>query len=132
MNRTPYETNAPAVLAEGLTKRFGATEALAGIDLEVAPGEARGLLGHNGAGKTTALRILTTISTPTEGRASVAGFDVVAEPAAVRSRIGVAAQEATVDGLLSARLNLEMIGRLHHLSKRDARVLRSATRTMSS
>jgi ABC-2 type transport system ATP-binding protein len=109
------------VRAEGLGKRFGDLWALRDLDLEVPRGSVLGLLGHNGAGKTTALRILTTISTPTEGRASVAGFDVVAEPGAVRSRIGVAAQEATVDGLMSARLNLEVIGRLHHLPKREAR-----------
>ncbi|HEX4489980.1 MAG TPA: ATP-binding cassette domain-containing protein [Acidimicrobiia bacterium] len=107
--------------AEGLGKRFGDLWALRDLDLEVPRGSVLGLLGHNGAGKTTALRILTTISSPSEGRASVAGFDVVAESAAVRSRIGVANQEATVDGLLSARLNLEMIGRLHHLSKRESR-----------
>jgi ABC-2 type transport system ATP-binding protein len=109
------------VRAEGLGKRFGDLWALRDLDLEVPRGSVLGLLGHNGAGKTTALRILTTISSPSEGRASVAGFDVVAESAAVRSRIGVANQEATVDGLLSARLNLEMIGRLHHLSKRESR-----------
>jgi ABC-2 type transport system ATP-binding protein len=109
------------VQAHGLGKRFGDLWALRGLDLDVPRGTVLGLLGHNGAGKTTALRILTTISTPTEGSATVAGFDVTADPAAVRRRIGVAAQEATVDGLLSARLNLELLGRLHHRSKADAR-----------
>ena len=109
------------IRAEGLGKRFGDLWALRDLDLDVPRGSVLGLLGHNGAGKTTALRILTTISSPTEGSARVAGFDVVRDPAAVRRRIGVAAQEATVDGLLSARLNLEMIGRLHRLSKREAR-----------
>jgi ABC-2 type transport system ATP-binding protein len=109
------------VHAEGLGKRFDDLWALRNLDLDVPRGSVLGLLGHNGAGKTTALRILTTISTPSEGRATVAGYDVVADAGAVRSRIGVAAQEATVDGLLSARLNLEMIGRLHHLPKREAR-----------
>jgi len=116
-----HRSDDAGVRAEGLGKCFGDLWALRDLDLEVPRGSVLGLLGHNGAGKTTALRILTTISTPTEGRASVAGFDVVADAAAVRSRIGVAAQEATVDGLLSARLNLEMIGRLHHLPKREAR-----------
>src|SRR3954447_26617511 len=102
------------VHATGLSKRFGDLWALRGLDLDVPPGSVLGLLGHNGAGKTTALRILTTVSTPTEGRATVAGFDVAADPAAVRRRIGVAAQQATVDGLMSARLNLEVVGRLHH------------------
>jgi ABC-2 type transport system ATP-binding protein len=109
------------VIAEGLGKRYGDLWALKDLDLDVASGTVLGLLGHNGAGKTTAIRILTTLSTPTEGRAAVAGFDVVHQPSAVRRRIGVAAQQATVDGLLDARLNLEMVGRLHHLSKREAR-----------
>jgi ABC-2 type transport system ATP-binding protein len=109
------------VSAQGLGKRYGDLWALRGLDLDVAPGSVLGLLGHNGAGKTTAIRILTTLTSATEGRASVAGFDVAEHPAAIRQRIGVAAQQATVDGLLTARLNLEMVGRLHHLSKRAAR-----------
>ncbi|HST39524.1 MAG TPA: ATP-binding cassette domain-containing protein, partial [Conexibacter sp.] len=84
-------------------------------------GSVLGLLGHNGAGKTTAIRILTTLAAPTTGRASVAGHDVVAAPAAVRANIGVAAQDATVDGLLSARANLELIGRLYHLPRAHVR-----------
>jgi ABC-2 type transport system ATP-binding protein len=109
------------VHTDGLGKRFGDLWALRGLDLDVAPGTVLGLLGHNGAGKTTAIRILTTLSAPTEGSATVAGHDTVREAAAVRRRIGVAAQQATVDGLLSARLNLEMIGRLYRLSRPDAR-----------
>ena len=80
-----------------------------------------GLLGRNGAGKTTAIRILTTLALPTTGRASVAGFDVVDQPAEVRARLGHAGQSATVDGLLSARANLEMVGRLYHLPGAEAR-----------
>ena len=114
-------TRGRGVLAEQLGKRFEDLWALRGLDLEVAPGTVLGLLGHNGAGKTTAIRILTTLSIPTEGRASVAGFDVVHQPFAVRRRIGVASQQATVDGLLSARLNLEMVGRLHRLPRAEAR-----------
>ncbi|MCU1401657.1 MAG: Daunorubicin resistance transporter, ATP-binding protein [Acidimicrobiales bacterium] len=109
------------VVAQGLGKRFGDLWALRDLDLSVAPGTVLGLLGHNGAGKTTAIRILTTLSQPTTGSASVAGLDVVGEAAAVRRRIGVASQQATVDGLMNARLNLEMVGRLHHLSKAEAR-----------
>jgi ABC-2 type transport system ATP-binding protein len=108
------------VQAEGLGKRFGDLWALRHLDLDVSPGTVLGLLGHNGAGKTTAIRILTTLSQPTEGRATVAGLDVVSEAATVRTRIGVAAQQATVDGLMSARLNLQTIGRLGGMSKREA------------
>jgi ABC-2 type transport system ATP-binding protein len=114
-------TEPGGVTAQGLGKRFGDLWALRDLDLDVRPGTVLGLLGHNGAGKTTAIRILTTLSTPTTGTASVAGVDVVADPLGVRERIGVAAQQATVDGLMSAHKNLVMVGRLHHLSKRDAR-----------
>jgi ABC-2 type transport system ATP-binding protein len=79
------------------------------------------LLGHNGAGKTTFLRILTTLTTPTTGRAWVAGHDVATEAPQVRARIGLAGQAATVDGLLTARMNLEMIGRLYHLPRAEVR-----------
>ena len=117
-----YEHAVPGgVVAEGLSRRFGDLWALRDLHLDVAPGTVLGLLGHNGAGKTTTIRILTTLTRPTEGWATVAGYDVVENPHAVRTRIGVAAQQATVDGLMSARLNLEMVGRLHRLSKADAR-----------
>jgi ABC-2 type transport system ATP-binding protein len=109
------------IAATGLGKRFGDLWALRGLDLEVRPGQVLGLLGHNGAGKTTAIRILTTLSAPTEGSATVAGYDVVDAPGAVRARIGVAAQQNTVDDLLNARMNLEMVGRLHHLPKAVAK-----------
>ncbi|MBA3807370.1 MAG: ATP-binding cassette domain-containing protein [Solirubrobacterales bacterium] len=120
--------NAPAtgaqasgVRAEGLGKRFGELWALRDVDLDVPRGTVLGLLGHNGAGKTTAIRILTTLALPSAGRASVAGLDVVADAALVRERIGLAGQYATVDGLLSARTNLEMVGRLYHLPRAVAR-----------
>jgi len=114
-------TTDAGVLAEGLGKRFEELWALRDFDLVVPQGSVLGLLGHNGAGKTTTVRILTTLARPTEGRAVVAGHDVVADPAAVRTRIGLAGQQATVDGLLTARANLQMVGRLYHLPRSVAR-----------
>ncbi len=109
------------ILAEGLGKRFGDLWALRDLDLDIPAGSVLGLLGHNGAGKTTAVRILTTLAVPTTGNAQVAGHDVVADAAAVRASIGLAAQAATVDGLLTARRNLELVGRLYHLPRAVAR-----------
>jgi ABC-2 type transport system ATP-binding protein len=109
-----------AVDARGLGKRYGDLWALRHVDLVVPRGTVLGLLGHNGAGKTTAIRILTTLAVATEGTAWVAGHDVASDADAVRRSIGVAAQQATVDGLLSARRNLVMVGRLHGLAKREA------------
>ncbi len=109
-----------AVRARGLVKRYGSTTALAGIDLEVRTGTVTAVLGPNGAGKTTAVRILTTLSDPDEGEATVAGFDVRAQPNEVRRRIGLAAQDATVDPLLTGRENLVMLGQLHQLSRADS------------
>jgi ABC-2 type transport system ATP-binding protein len=109
------------VVAEGLGKRFEELWALRDIDLHVPAGTVLGLLGHNGAGKTTAVRILTTLAPPTTGTARVDGLDVVADAAAVRARIGLAGQAATVDDLLSARANLELVGRLYHLPRALAR-----------
>ena len=112
---------AGSVVAEGLGKRYGELWALRDVDLNVPRGSVLGLLGHNGAGKTTTLRILTTLTIPTTGRASVAGFDVVSEAARVRENIGLTAQQATVDGLLTARANLEMIARLYHMPRAVAK-----------
>lgn len=109
------------IVAEGLGKRFGDLWALRDLDLAVPAGSVLGLLGHNGAGKTTAVRILTTLALPTTGHAQIAGLDVVADALEVRSRIGLAAQAATVDGLLTAHRNLELVGRLYHLPKAVAR-----------
>ena len=110
-----------SVIAEGLGKQYGDLWALRDVDLFVPPGKVLGLLGHNGAGKTTAIRILTTLASPTTGRASVAGFDVVREPARVREKIGLTAQQATVDGLLTARANLRMMARLYHIPRAAAK-----------
>lgn len=111
----------PVIVAEGLHKRYGATVALDGLDLEVVSGTVLGLLGPNGAGKTTAVSILTTLVTPDAGRATVAGIDVFAEPQRVRERIGLSGQYAAVDEYLSGYENLEMIGRLYRLGRRRSR-----------
>ncbi len=110
-----------AIEAQGLRKRYGSTDALAGFDLAAPAGSTCAVLGPNGAGKTTAVRILSTLAEPDGGWARVAGFDVVAQPAEVRRRIGLGAQDATVDPLLTGRENLELIGELHHLGRRAAR-----------
>jgi len=116
-----YIHRTDGILAERLGKRFGDIWALRDVDLAVPAGSVLGLLGHNGAGKTTAVRILATLALPTTGSARVDGLDVVADAAGVRARIGLAGQAATVDGLLSARANLELVGRLHHLPRAVAR-----------
>jgi ABC-2 type transport system ATP-binding protein len=110
-----------AIIANGLGKRYGEVWALRDVDFTVPTGSVLGLLGHNGAGKTTAIRILTTLAEPTSGSAMVAGFDVTTDPARVRERIGLAGQYATVDDLLTARANLEMVGRLYHLPRAEVR-----------
>lgn len=112
--------NEHAIVATGLVKRYGEVAAVDGIDLSVPVGTVTAVLGPNGAGKTTAVRMLTTLTEPDEGSAVVAGFDVVRDPREVRRRIGLAAQDATVDPLLTGRENLTMIGELHQLRRRDA------------
>ena len=111
----------PAILAEGLEKRYGATHALRGLDLAVDEGTIFGLLGPNGAGKTTAVRILTTLLKPDAGRAEVAGFDIVRQADRLRAHIGLTGQYAAVDEYLTGWENLEMVGRLYHLPKARAR-----------
>src|SRR5512139_2749336 len=110
----------PAIMAEGLTKRFGPVVALAGVDLRVSAGTVLGLLGPNGAGKTTVVRILATLLRPDAGRANVLGQDVVARPGEVRRCVGLSGQYAAVDGYLTGRENLRMIGRLSGLTRRSA------------
>jgi daunorubicin resistance ABC transporter ATP-binding subunit len=110
------------VEVEGLVKVFkGEVRALDGLSLAVQPGSVYGLLGPNGAGKTTLIRVLATLLQPDGGAARVAGVDVRADPARVRARIGLAGQSAAVDEVLTGRENVEMVGRLYGLSRRQAR-----------
>ena len=112
-------SDGPAVLAEGLIRRFGDKAAVDGVDLRVEPGEIYGFLGPNGAGKTTTVRMLVTLLVPTAGRASVAGRDVIADPGGVRLRIGVALQEAALDTKQTGAEILRLQGRLYGLSRRE-------------
>jgi len=114
-------TTESMIEAEDLVKRYGETVALAGVSFSVPAGSILGLLGPNGAGKTTAVRILTTLARPDSGQGSVAGIDVVAHPAAVRRHIGVAAQDATLDGLLTGRQNLVLVGELSDMGRAASR-----------
>jgi daunorubicin resistance ABC transporter ATP-binding subunit len=114
-------TSNAMIEADGLVKRYGETQALAGVSFEVPAGTVLGLLGPNGAGKTTAVRILTTLASADAGQAWVDGIDVAADPAAVRQRIGVAAQDATLDGLLTGRQNLVLVGELSGLGRSVSR-----------
>ena len=107
--------------AVGLTKAYGETQALAGVDLAVPAGSILGVLGPNGAGKTTAVRILTTLATPDGGRATVAGYDIATQANLVRRHIGVAAQDATLDGALTGRQNLALIGELSRMGRSASR-----------
>jgi ABC-2 type transport system ATP-binding protein len=110
-----------AIVTEDLRKRYGDTLALDGVSITVPTGTVLGLLGPNGAGKTTTVRIVTTLLHPDSGRATVNGYDVVTEGNLVRRSLGLAGQAATVDGLLSGRVNLTMIGKLYHLPTKVAK-----------
>ncbi|BBY29235.1 ATP-binding cassette domain-containing protein [Mycolicibacterium sediminis] len=110
-----------AVTVEGLRKTFGTVEAVRGISFEVARGEVLALLGPNGAGKTTTVDMLSTLTTPSGGRAVVAGHDVAKDPAGVRQSIMLTGQHVALDDMLTGRENLIMFGRLQGLRKAVAR-----------
>jgi ABC-2 type transport system ATP-binding protein len=114
-------TDRPAVEAVGLRKAYGDDQALAGLDLVVAPGTVCALLGPNGAGKTTTVRVLATLLVPDAGTARVAGFDVVRDRHEVRRRLSLTGQSAAVDDALTAQENLRVVARLAGLSRRGAR-----------
>ncbi|AQZ65011.1 ABC transporter [[Actinomadura] parvosata subsp. kistnae] len=118
IHSTPFTD---AILARGLTKSFGGTRVLSGIDLTVPTGSLLALLGPNGSGKTTTVRILTTLLPPDGGTATVAGHDVTRAGPQVRRAIGLTSQQATVDPLLTGRENLELFAGLCHLGRRQAR-----------
>ncbi|MFB7587347.1 ABC transporter ATP-binding protein [Streptomyces sp. NPDC056169] len=114
----------PIISTAGLARTFptknGPVEAVRGIDLTVRPGEILGLLGPNGAGKTTTLRMLTTLLPPTGGAATIAGHDLVKDPAAVRRRIGYVAQSGGLDPQETVRSELVLQGRLYGLDRTRA------------
>ncbi len=110
-----------ALQTRGLTRRFGETVAVDGIDLDVGTGEIYGFLGPNGAGKSTTVRMLTTLLLPSSGTAIVAGFDVRDNADVVRLRIGVALQEAALDPKQTGRELLDLQGRLYGLSTAQRR-----------
>ncbi|MFD0657725.1 ABC transporter ATP-binding protein [Thermocatellispora tengchongensis] len=110
-----------AIHARGLRKAFGRARVLHGVDLTVPTGTLLALLGPNGSGKTTTVRILTTLLRADGGTATVGGYDVAREGDRVRRVIGLTAQQATVDDLLTGRENLELFAGLYHLGRREAR-----------
>ncbi|MCU1357213.1 MAG: daunorubicin resistance transporter ATPase subunit [Acidimicrobiales bacterium] len=107
----------PAVVVEGLAKRYGDFEAVKGIDFEVGAGETFGFLGPNGAGKSTTIKMLCTLAKPTGGRARVAGFDVVAQRQLVRRNIGLVFQDPTLDTYLTAAQNLQFHADLYDMDR---------------
>jgi ABC-2 type transport system ATP-binding protein len=117
MNDPAPSTNAPAISARGLTKRYGDVLAVDGLDLDIAPGEFFGLLGPNGSGKTTTIHMLSTLLRPTAGTATVAGHDVRRAPVAVRASIGVVFQESALDRTLTVDENLRFSGLLYGLTR---------------
>jgi daunorubicin resistance ABC transporter ATP-binding subunit len=111
----------PSIQAVALERRYGSVHAVRGVSFTVAPGEIFGFLGRNGSGKTTTVRMLTTLTRPTSGDAMVGGVDVVRDPAGVRARIGVTMQDAALDPMMTGVEHLRLVGRLWSLSKAEAK-----------
>jgi ABC-2 type transport system ATP-binding protein len=109
----------PIIAVRGLVKRFGEVEAVRGIDFEVSAGETFGFLGPNGAGKSTTIKMLCTLITPTAGSATVAGFDVITQRAAVRQNIGLVFQDTTLDDYLTAEENLRFHAELYAVPRAE-------------
>jgi ABC-2 type transport system ATP-binding protein len=124
------EDSAAAISIRGLVKRFKQVEAVAGIDLDVRPGETFGFLGPNGAGKSTTIKILCTLADATAGSARVAGFDVARERDQVRRHIGLVFQEPTLDAYLTAEQNLRFHGELYGVDRATAAQRRQEVLTM--
>jgi ABC-2 type transport system ATP-binding protein len=118
---TTVTSSEKSVVVKGLGKSFGDVEAVRGITFEVGRGEVVALLGPNGAGKTTTVDMLSTLTKPDRGTASIAGHDVVSDPAAVRRSIMLTGQQVALDDILTGRENLVLFGRLQGLDKRAAR-----------
>lgn len=121
MSKNIAAEHGPAIEAHGLVKLYGEHRALDGIDLTVPRSQVFGFLGPNGAGKTTTIRILATLTRPDGGTACVLGHDVLTGADAVRARVAVTGQFASLDEDLTGYENLLMLGRLHGLSRRSAR-----------
>ena len=121
MSLTPTDTP-PIIRAQDVVKRFGKeTLALDSVSIAIEPGSIYGLLGPNGAGKTTLIRVLTTLLEPDSGEAWVAGVDVLQDPVTARTKIGLAGQSAAIDGFLTGRENVEMIGQLYGLPAKESK-----------
>lgn len=116
-----YKQFVDIVEVRGVSKRFGEVQALREVSLSIREGKVYALLGPNGAGKTTLIKIMTTLLRPDSGSVEIAGLDVAREPGKVRNVIGLAGQFAAIDDHLTGRENLEMVGRLYHMSRREVK-----------
>ncbi len=114
-----HQEQAPAIALDSLSKRYGDLVAVDGVSLQVATGEIFGFLGPNGAGKSTTINMLCTLASPSAGSATVAGFDIVREPAQVRSNIGLVFQDTTLDSYLTAEQNLRFHGEIYGMAAAD-------------